>query len=196
VYAPEPRSALADHLAASPRAATGASLGERRAGVIEIAARRGREAELAEAIAAGLGAAGPALGRAVAASRVTLMRLAPATLLATGAEVALLALARAVARDVAAVIDQSGGFAILRVAGPRAAAMLSKACRLDLHPAAFGAGRAGRTLMAQTPVVIHQVDDAPTFDMIVPRTLARSLVDALLQAGEEYGLSILPPETA
>jgi len=96
----------------------------------------------------------------------------------------------AIPRDVAATVDQSGGFAILRLAGPKASAILAKGCRLDLHPSAFQPGSCARTLMAQTPVILHQLDAAPSYDLIVPRTLALSFAEFLIRAAEMSGVTL------
>jgi sarcosine oxidase subunit gamma len=147
------------------------TLAERRTRLHQMSARRGA--------AIGL----PSPGRALPMWGGIALGIAPATALLVGA-------ARPDVAD-AAVIDQSGGFVVLRLAGPAAAEVLARGCRLDLHEAAFPPGSVARTPIAQVPVILHRHDG---FDLIVPATLARSFVHFLLGAAAGFGCAILPVE--
>lgn len=81
----------------------------------------------------------------------------------------------------AAVVDQSGGFVILRLSGAAAADVLARCCRLDLHPGAFPPGSVARTPIAQVAVILYRAD-ATTFDILVPATFAHSFEHFLLTA--------------
>ena len=88
--------------------------------------------------------------------------------------------------DLAAVIDQSHGRCGLRLSGSRAREVMAKNTAIDLHPRAFGPGRCAMTSVAHMNATIVQVDDTPTFDLFVARSLARSFAHALEHACREF----------
>ncbi len=88
--------------------------------------------------------------------------------------------------DLAAVVDQSHGRCCLRLSGSRARDVMAKNTALDLHPRAFGPGRCAMTSVAHMNASIVQVDDAPTYDLFVARSLARSFAHAIAQACLEF----------
>jgi sarcosine oxidase subunit gamma len=133
--------------------------------VVEVIARRGREAEVARALA-GETALAVALG--------TWLALGPRGERGSAARRLEASLA-----GLAHVIDQSAGYAAMRLSGPAARDILARGCRIDLHPAVFPVGRTARTLIAQTTVVIHLADAQPSFDILVPAPLARSFLHHL-----------------
>jgi heterotetrameric sarcosine oxidase gamma subunit len=90
----------------------------------------------------------------------------------------------------AAVTDLSQARVVLRLSGPEARTALAKLCRIDLHPKSFAAGRTAQTPLGQVPALIHCVDEAPTFDLYLPRSLARSATEMLIDAAAEFGLEI------
>ncbi len=92
----------------------------------------------------------------------------------------------------AAVVDVSDGRTVIALAGPRARDVLAKGCPLDLHPRAFAPGRCAQTLLAKAAVILDQVDDAPGFEIYVPRSFADYLWRWLEDAAEEYGIAIAP----
>ena len=91
---------------------------------------------------------------------------------------------------IAAVEDQSHGRTTIRLSGPSSRAMLSRGCRVDLHPRAFGPGRAASTMIAHVGCLVHQVDDAPSYDLVVFSTFAQTFLDWLLHAAAEDGLVV------
>ncbi|MFE7275512.1 sarcosine oxidase subunit gamma [Streptomyces sp. NPDC057623] len=89
----------------------------------------------------------------------------------------------ALASAPGSVIDVSANRTTLELSGPAARQVLEKGCPLDLHPRAFGPGRAVSTTVGPVPVLLWQTDDAPTYRLL-PRPsfadyLARWLVDAM-----------------
>jgi heterotetrameric sarcosine oxidase gamma subunit len=90
----------------------------------------------------------------------------------------------------AAVTDLSHARVVLRLSGPEARTALAKLCQIDLHPKAFGSGRTAQTPLGQVPVLIHCVDEAPTFDLYLPRSLAQSATEMLTDAAAEFGLEV------
>ena len=90
-----------------------------------------------------------------------------------------------------AVNDISSGQTIIRLYGPRARDVLSKGCPLDFHPRAFGAGQCAQSHIGKSNALIIQVDDAPTYDIIVRRSFADYLARWLLHSGMEYDIAVV-----
>lgn len=88
--------------------------------------------------------------------------------------------------DLGAVVDQSHGRCGLRLSGSRARQVMAKNTAIDLHPRAFGPGRCAMTSIAHMNASIVQVDDAPTYDLFVIRSMARSFAHAIEQACREF----------
>ncbi len=93
--------------------------------------------------------------------------------------------------ETAAITDQSSGYAVLRIAGPNARATFEKGLGVDLHPQAFQPGNAASTSCAHLNVVIWQIDDAPTYDVAVPRSFASAFCHWLSESAAEFGLKVL-----
>ena len=89
------------------------------------------------------------------------------------------------------VNDISGGQTIIRLRGARARDVLSKGCPLDLHPRVFGAGQCAQSHIAKSNALIIQVDDTPTYDVIVRRSFADYLARWLNHAGMEYDIAVV-----
>lgn len=87
------------------------------------------------------------------------------------------------ANQHAAVTDVSEARTVLLVAGPRARDLLAKGTSLDLHPRAFGPGRCAQSGIAHANMILHQLDDRPTFELYVLRSFADYLWSWLEAAG-------------
>ena len=85
------------------------------------------------------------------------------------------------------VVDVSANRVVFELSGPGARDVLEQGCAIDLHPRAFGPGRCAQTLLARANVVLHQVDDVPTYRLLVRPSFAGYLRlwlrDALPAAG-------------
>lgn len=88
--------------------------------------------------------------------------------------------------ELAAVVDQSHGRCGLRLSGARARQVMAKNTAIDLHPRAFGPGRCALTSVAHMNATIVQVDDTPTYDLFVIRSMARSFAAAIKHACREF----------
>jgi sarcosine oxidase subunit gamma len=93
----------------------------------------------------------------------------------------------------AGVTEVGESMAIFGLGGPRARDLLAKGCTIDLHPRAFRAGQCVSTLLAKAQVTLHQLDDAPTFNIFVHRSFAVYLWRWILDAGLEYGVAVETP---
>lgn len=89
-----------------------------------------------------------------------------------------------------AVTDMSDSRVVIRASGDRVRECLSKACSLDLHPRMFQAGMCAQSLLARTHVLLHQRDDAPTYDLYIHRSFADYAWRWLEDAALEYGLDV------
>jgi methylglutamate dehydrogenase subunit D len=75
--------------------------------------------------------------------------------------------------DVAAVVDQSGAYSLLHIAGSDARRLLQKGLPVDLSPGAFAPGAVVVSAVAHIGVIVHQ--DSPTsFHLAVFRSFAGS----------------------
>jgi sarcosine oxidase subunit gamma len=91
----------------------------------------------------------------------------------------------------AAVTDVSGGQTVITIQGPHARDVLAKGCSLDLHPRVFSPGLCAQTLVAGVGAIIRQIDEKPSYDLIVRRSLAEYLAHWLEDAAQEYGLEVV-----
>jgi heterotetrameric sarcosine oxidase gamma subunit len=166
--------------------AHGLLISERRGlALVQVLARLGRE----ETVAALLGL-DPAPGRASRTPAGTALWLAPGAWMVVAQDVQDGAHYRSLRErlgDLAAVVDQSHGRAVLRLAGPRARDVLAKGCRLDLHPRAFTPGMCAQTVIAQIGVLLHQCDEIPTYDLYVLAGYAVDFLEWLTSSAAEFG---------
>ncbi|MDX3225040.1 sarcosine oxidase subunit gamma [Streptomyces sp. ME19-01-6] len=84
------------------------------------------------------------------------------------------------------VVDVSANRTTLELSGPAARQVLEKGCPLDLHPRAFGPGRAVSTTVGPVAVLLWQVDDAPTYRLFPRSSFADYLARWLIDAMSEY----------
>jgi len=88
--------------------------------------------------------------------------------------------------ELAAVVDQSHGRCCLRLSGSHARTVMAKNCAIDLHPGAFKAGNCALAPVAHMSALLVQVDDTPSYDLFVARSLARSFAHAIEHACKEF----------
>lgn len=84
------------------------------------------------------------------------------------------------------VSEQSDSRICIRVSGPKARELMSRGCRLDLHPDGTGKGFCAQTPMAQIGVLLHQIDDAPVYDLYVYSGFARSFWHWLTETAKQF----------
>jgi sarcosine oxidase subunit gamma len=91
----------------------------------------------------------------------------------------------------AMIADQSDGRCLLRLRGPKARDVLAKGLTIDLHPRAFKPGDVALTLAAHMGVQLWQLDEAPTYEIGVARSLAGSLRSWLGASAAEFGYEVV-----
>lgn len=96
------------------------------------------------------------------------------------------ALREALAGVHSAVVDVSDYYTVIRVSGARARDVLAKGCPLDLHPSVFQTGNCAGSLYNKATIRLLQMDDAPTYDIMVRWSYADYLWKHLVKAAEEW----------
>jgi methylglutamate dehydrogenase subunit D len=88
---------------------------------------------------------------------------------------------------VAALTDLSASRATLRLSGKNARKVLAKACPIDLHPHVFKPGDVAiTTLFGHVGVHLTEIDDVPTYELAVFRSLVKSFYSSLMEAAREF----------
>ena len=96
------------------------------------------------------------------------------------------ALEQALDGEHALVTDVSHSRVIIALAGPRAREVLQKGCSLDLDPVAFAPGACAQSALARAHMLLHQVDDTPTYHVYAHRSFADYVYAWLADAAAEY----------
>ena len=108
-----------------------------------------------------------------------------------GAEAAINgALVEGLAGSSVGIVDVTEGRTTIRLAGPMARDVLSMGCPLDLHPRVFGAGRCAQSFIVRSTMILHQVDDAPVYDIHVERSQSDYLFAWFETAAAPYGVAV------
>lgn len=77
---------------------------------------------------------------------------------------------------LASVSDQSSGYTVLRLSGAAARVLLSRGAFIDLDALVFGSGSAAVTDIAHIGVIMWQLDDVPTYEVAIFRSLTESFL--------------------
>jgi heterotetrameric sarcosine oxidase gamma subunit len=197
VSASEPVSQLTEHMQPGRFGTDGhmpVRLSERRVAIVQMMGRKGQNLALRAAVSRALGLDLPSPSGSAASGPATAIWIAPETwlILRDGTQGDELAgELTAACNDAASIADQTWGKSVVRISGARARDVLAKGCRIDLHPRVFAPTKSAVTPIAHIHAVLVQVDDAPTFDLIVPSTLARDFVEWLRLSAAEFGYEIV-----
>ena len=92
-----------------------------------------------------------------------------------------------------AVFDVSASRVAYRVRGVQAATVLAKSCPLDFHPEVFPVGGCAQSVFAHVNALFYRQDAAPTFLMLVARSLARDVWRSLCRSSAQYGYEVTAP---
>lgn len=123
-----------------------------------------------------LGVSLPAGPKTICVGDLTLLGTGPSTWLAVAedAPVDWFERLRASLGPLASLADQSSGYVVWRVSGSAARTLLQRGAAIDFDPSLFNAGSVATTMIAHIGVIIWQVDDAPTYQVALFRSFARS----------------------
>lgn len=86
-----------------------------------------------------------------------------------------------------ALFDLSASRVAYRLVGKRATDVLATGCPLDLHPRAFRKGDCAQSVFGRVNALLYKSDDAPTFIIMVARSFARDVLQALGLSATQCG---------
>ncbi len=86
------------------------------------------------------------------------------------------------------VSEQSDARVIFRISGPRTIELLQKECRLDLQSKAVGKNWCASTQMAHIGVILHCIDDKPSFDLYVYSGFSEDFANWIWHSGQQLGV--------
>ncbi len=162
--------------------------------IVGIAARRGREADLVEAVRGRWGVVLPTTPRVVDSGMVSFAWAGSGQWLAHApAEAGLEAALRSALDGLAALVAQGDGRVVLLLGGGGVRTVLATLVPVDLHPRSFGPGDTAITLAGHVGIHLRQLDEAPTFELTAFRSFADHLCECLLDAGRAQGAVLLDP---
>jgi methylglutamate dehydrogenase subunit D len=172
----------------------GVTIGERVGlGLATVAVRKGHGEALKQAVAKAYGVELPNGSRFVQGPQASFVGYGPGQWLAVSETFGSEALAGDLGqrlKGLASISDQSGGRTVLRLSGPRARDVLAKGLPIDLHPRAFAAGNAATSTISLMGVQLWQVDDAPTYDIALFRSVSASFWRWLTASAGEFGYEV------
>ncbi len=84
-------------------------------------------------------------------------------------------------RKHAAVVDKTDGWLVMNLTGSGLTGVLARLTPLDLRPAHFRRGHASVSLLGHVPAVFSKIG-AETFQIMVPRSMARTATEDLWRA--------------
>jgi methylglutamate dehydrogenase subunit D len=157
-----------------------------------VLVRKGCHAQLTQRVRERFGMELPQGPRRTAAGAVALSGIGPHAWLATSERHGhrFTQLLQEAVGDAASVADQSSGYAILRMTGPKLRETLAKILPLDLHPRGFLPGDVASTLASHVGATLwrlEDIDDLPVFEIAVFRSLAGSFWHTLTDSAAEFG---------
>jgi sarcosine oxidase subunit gamma len=158
-----------------------------------VAARRGAELSLRQAVMRDFGFALPEGPRRIAEGGIAALGAGPAQWLVTAEGEAAAGLGERLQKALgafAALVDLSHAYLTLRLEGPQVRAVLAKGVPVDVHPRVFASGDVAATQVAQVAVRIAQISEAPSYDILVPATFAESFWDWLTASAAEFGYDV------
>jgi sarcosine oxidase subunit gamma len=158
-----------------------------------VIAKRGKRFALINAVNTAFGIALPDGPRRATRGAITFAGTGPDQWIASaeGSEAAGFAVRlRGRIGPFAAVSDQSDSRLVLRLSGPHVRDVLAKGAPVDLHPKAFKAGDVAGTLISYIGVQIDMLDDAPTYQLTAPRSMAGSFWSWLSASAAEFGYEV------
>ena len=88
------------------------------------------------------------------------------------------------------VTDVSESRTVISMTGPAAREVLARGISLDLHPRAFGPGQCAQTSLSRTNVLLHQTEEAPSYEIYVLKSFSDYLWRWIGLIAEDFGLAV------
>jgi len=161
--------------------------------IVTIIARKGQSAALGEALKAAYKCPLPGVGQSTGKGAIAFHWCGADQYYAIAegrAEGELYRDLKVRLQGLASCSDQSHGRIIIRIAGPKARALLAKGTPIDLHPSAFGPGKSAMTQMAHVGIHLVQTGE-DAFELSVFRGFSENFWEWLTEQAEEFGYQVL-----
>lgn len=160
--------------------------------IATVMARRDKSAELGAVVQSNFGIVLPTGAKCAANNGVMFLGTGPGKWLAISEaqNPGFVASLEAQFQGFASVADQSGALGVLRLTGPALLPTLEKGLQIDLAPDAFPVNCVAVSSIAHIGTTLWKVDDTPTIDIAVARSLAGSFRHWLEVSAAVYGLSL------
>lgn len=92
----------------------------------------------------------------------------------------------------AALFDLSASRVAYTLSGKEAVNVLTSGCPLDLHPRVFPGGACAQSVFGHVSALVYKPDESPSFTLMVARSFARDIWQALCVAAAQYGYDVAP----
>jgi sarcosine oxidase subunit gamma len=178
----------------APAEVPGLLIEPRAMALASVTARRGQAAALAAAVKERYGVALPEGPRRASNDAIAFAGVGPGQWIASAATVGTAEFVTRLKSDLgafAAVVDQSDSRLVLRLTGARVRDVLAKGVSVDLHPRVFKPGDVATTPVAHIGAQLDLLDDAPTFQLTAPRSMAGSFWSWLTASAAEFGYEVI-----
>jgi len=166
-------------------------------GLATVLVRKGKSEALAQRVRERFGIELPQGPRRTNAGGIAFAATGPGAWLATsqgGGGAFVKSLEEAIG-NLASISDQSDGYAVLNLSGPKVRPALCKLVSIDLHPRAFQVGDVAATVAAHIGATLWRLEDgadgSAVFEIAVFRSLAESFWGALLESAAEFGFRVI-----
>jgi len=88
------------------------------------------------------------------------------------------------------VTDVSESRTIITISGPASRDVLARGISNDLHPRAFGPGQCIQTSLSRANVLLHQTDNAPSYEIYVLKSFSDYLWRWIGLIAEDFGMVV------
>ena len=160
---------------------------------VHVIARRNRLAELGRTVQTRFAVVLPDAPILARGNRVSLLWAGHHQWLALAADEVranLIAELQTSVGGAASLSDQSDARFAVMASGPKVRDTLAKLTPIDLHPRAFAPSQTALTLFGHLTGQITQIDDAPSYELMVFRGFAQCFWHAMHAAGAEFGIHV------
>ncbi len=161
--------------------------------LVQVMARGRNDDALREAVRSKYGIALPEKPVLARGPKLSLLWAGHRTWMAMADEADIVHLESVLRGDLGSLVsisDQTDGRLLVELRGPKARDMLAKLAPIDLHPRAFRPDDTAMTLFGHIAGQIIQIDSVPTFELLVFRGFAESLLHDVKIAGAEFGVEV------